>query len=95
MKFEVDWKGWNLGGKVIFSAACVAVISTLMPWADFGFGSRNAFFVFAQGFNVFLGIVLLLAIAYPLKYMLSKEVFNKNLAFGLAGASSVICLYFV
>jgi len=48
MKF--DWKNWNLGGKVIFVAACVATVSMLMKWVDVGIASQSglsqgAFFV--------------------------------------------------
>ena len=86
MNIKVDWKEWNLGEKVIFASACAAVLSLFMPWVDMGIASRN-------GFGMFWGIILLLAFAYPLKYIMSKEVFNINLALGLAGISSVFCLY--
>ena len=100
MKFEVDWEGWNLGEKIIFPSACVAVLSLLMPWLSIEMGSltvsHNSFQLLSSTvFSAFLGIVLLLAFAYPLKYMLSKEVLNKNLALGFAGAASVVCLYLV
>ena len=36
-----DWKNWNLGGKVIFVAACVATASMLMKWVDIGIASRS------------------------------------------------------
>ena len=85
MNIKVDWKEWNLGEKVIFASACAAVLSLFMPWVDMGIASRN-------GFGMFWGIILLLAFAYPLKYIMSKEVFNQNLALGLAGISSGVCL---
>ena len=38
---KIDWKNWNLGGKIIFVATCVATASMLMPWVDAGISSRS------------------------------------------------------
>lgn len=51
MKF--DWKNWNLGGKVIFVAACVATVSMLMKWVAVGFASQSGL---SQGAFLFLGL---------------------------------------
>lgn len=32
--FRFAWAEWNLGGKVIFVSACVALVSMLMKWVD-------------------------------------------------------------
>jgi hypothetical protein len=65
MKF--DWKNWNLGGKIIFVAACVATLSMLMKWVDIGFASQSGL---TQGAFLFLGLWI-----YPV-IMLFK---NKNI----------------
>ena len=51
MKF--DWKNWNLGGKVIFVAACVATASMLMKWVDVGIASQSGL---SQQTFFFLGL---------------------------------------
>ena len=65
MKF--DWKNWNLGGKIIFVAACVATVSMLMKWVDIGFASQSGL---SQEAFLFLGLWI-----YPV-IMLFK---NKNI----------------
>ena len=41
INMKVDWKIWNIGGKIIFVAACGATTSMLMKWVDFGIASQS------------------------------------------------------
>ena len=51
MKF--DWKNWNWGGKVIFVAACVSIVSMFMNWVDIGIASQSGL---TQGAFLLLGL---------------------------------------
>ena len=85
INIKIDWKEWNLGEKVIFASACVAVLSLFMPWISTSIVSLS-------GFSTYYALILFLAFVYPLYYIMTKEVFNQNLALGLAGISSGVCL---
>lgn len=50
MKF--DWQHWSLGGKIIFVAACFAILSMFMNWVDLGIVSANGL---SQGVFLILG----------------------------------------
>ena len=41
MKF--DWENWNLGGKLIFGASCLAIGSMPLNWIELGFLSASGF----------------------------------------------------
>jgi len=51
MKF--DWQNWNLGGKIIFVAACLAAATMLMKWVDVGIISQSGLSQQAYIFLVF------------------------------------------
>ena len=57
MKF--NWNNWNIGGKIIFIAACVASVSMLMNWVDIGFRAESGL---SQGTFLFLGLWVYLAL---------------------------------
>ncbi|HQZ68013.1 MAG TPA: DUF4339 domain-containing protein [Planctomycetaceae bacterium] len=63
--FRFTWAEWNLGGKIIFVSACVAVISMLMKWVDVGITSANGF---TQGTFIFLGFFI-----YPVWKLLKQK----------------------
>jgi len=63
-----NWKDWNLGGKIIFCSACVAIVSLLMKWVDLGVFSQNGF---AQQ-----GYFLLVCWIYPLFVLLKDKKMN-------------------
>ena len=85
INIKIDWNEWNLGEKVIFASACVAVLSLFMPWISTSIYKLN-------GLSTYYALILFLAFVYPLYYIMTKEVFNQNLALGLAGISSGVCL---
>ena len=65
---EYNWKDWNLGGKIIFCSACVAIIALLMKWVDLGVFSQNGF---AQQ-----GYLLLPCWIYPLLVLFKDKKMN-------------------
>ena len=85
INIKIDWNEWNLGEKVIFASACVAVLSLFMPWISTSMYKLS-------GLSTYYALILFLAFVYPLYYIMTKEVFNQNLALGLAGISSGVCL---
>lgn len=66
MKF--NFKGWNLGGKIIFISACLAFISYFFKWVNFGIFSQNGF----QQQTYFLFLLFL----YPLLMLLKEKNIN-------------------
>ncbi len=54
MKF--DWQNWNLGGKIIFVAACLAAATMLMKWVDVGIISQSGLSQQAYIFLAFWGL---------------------------------------
>ncbi len=62
---DFNWEGWNSGGKVIFVAGCVAIVSMLMNWVDVGFLSQSGL---SQGSFLFLGLWV-----YPLLMLFKNQ----------------------
>ena len=80
MKF--DWNNWNIGGKVIFVAGCVAIVSMLMKWVDIGIASQSGL---SQGAFLFLGFWL-----YPVIMIFKNKSIHR--VWGLVcSIASVIC----
>lgn len=66
--FRFAWAEWNLGGKIIFVSACVAIVSMLMKWVDVGIASANGF---SQGTFILLGFFV-----YPVWKLLKQKPIN-------------------
>ena len=80
MKF--DWNNWDIGGKVIFTASCIATASMLMKWVDVGIASQDGM---AQGTFIFLGFWV-----YPLLTLLrGKEI--HRIGGIVSAAASFVC----
>jgi len=78
---KTDWNNWNTGGKIIFSATCVAAVSFILPWVDIAFASRNGI---TQG-TILLGLLFV----YPALKLLNNQDINKT--FGIiCGALSIL-----
>lgn len=82
MKF--DWNNWNVGGKTIFVAACVAVLSMFLKWVDLRIVSANGF---SQGTFLFLGVFV-----YPVLMLLQQRPINRNIGVGCAVGGIVLAL---
>ncbi len=61
----MDWENWNVGGKTIFVASCVAAGSMFVKWVDVGFISANGL---SQGGILFLGVFI-----YPFLMLMKKN----------------------
>lgn len=85
MKF--DWKNWNMGGKVIFVAACVAIGSMLMKWVDIGIVSQSGL---SQG--TFLFLVLWV---YPLLMLFQNKDIHQVWGLGCSIASVIATLAYI
>jgi hypothetical protein len=66
---KIAFKKWDIGGKIIFISACVALFSFLLPWVDIGLVARNAF----SQFTFILGAVFI----YPLLSLLKSKSSKK------------------
>ena len=78
---QINWNNWNQGGKVIFAASCVAVLSMLMAWVDIGIASQSGL---AQGTVLFLGLWY-----YPAIKVLKNEAIDNKIGL-VCGALSVL-----
>ncbi len=83
MKF--DWNNWNFGGKVIFVAGCVAIVSMLMKWVDVGIVSQSGL---SQGAFLFIGFWI-----YPV-LMLFKNKSIHRIWGVVCSVASIICALF-
>tara|TARA_B100001287_G_C22588338_1_gene484415 strand:- start:270 stop:677 length:408 start_codon:yes stop_codon:yes gene_type:complete len=81
---SINWKEWNIGGKLIFVSSIIAVLSFLLPWIDIGIASRS-------GFSV-LGFVLIIFFIYPVLCLLKNNEISRIYGFissGLAVLSGI------
>jgi len=85
MKF--DWKNWNIGGKVIFVAACVATVSMLMKWVDVGIASRDGL---SQGAFLFLGLWV-----YPVLMLFKNKAIHRVWGLACSIASVAFTLVYI
>ena len=85
MKF--DWKNWNIGGKVIFVAACVATASMLMKWVDVGFVSQSGL---SQGAFLYLGLWV-----YPVLMLFKNKSIHRVWGVVCSSASVVSTLIYI
>jgi len=85
MKF--DWQNWNTGGKIIFSAACAAVLSMFMTWAEVGIFSQNGL---AQEAWIFLGLWI-----YPVLMLLKGKSINRGWGLTCSIVSTVLAIGYI
>jgi hypothetical protein len=85
MKF--DWQNWNTGGKIIFSAACAAVLSMFMTWAEVGIFSQNGL---AQEAWIFLGLWI-----YPVLMLLKGKSINRGWGLTCSIVSTVLVIGYI
>ena len=85
MKF--DWNNWNIGGKIIFVAACVATLSMLMNWVDIGIASQSGL---SQGAVFFLGLWV-----YPVLMLFKNNAIHRLWGMVCSIASVVFTLIYI
>lgn len=86
-KMKFDWENWNFGGRVVFVAGCVAVISMLMDWVDVGIASQSGL---SQGAFWLLGLWV-----YPLLRLFKNRPINRLWGLACATASIVITIIYI
>lgn len=81
------WAEWNLGGRVIFVSACVAIVSMLMKWVDIGIASANGF---SQGTFLLLGVFI-----YPSWKLLKRKPINLYAGIGSAATGALFAMIYM
>jgi len=82
-----DWKNWNIGGKIIFVAACVATVSMFMKWVDIGIASQSGL---SQGAFLFLGLWV-----YPVLMLFKNKGIHRVWGLACSIASVVFTLSYI
>lgn len=85
MKFR--FKEWDLGGKFIFIASCLAVTSLFFNWLDIKIAAENGF---AQG-----GVFFLICFIYPLVQVLREKPLNKLIGYICALLAVIFTVMYV
>jgi len=67
MKF--DWQNWDMGGRIIFVAACAAIVSMFMDWVSIGIISQSGL---TQGTFLILGFWV-----YPILMLLKGDSIHR------------------
>lgn len=78
---KINFNEWKIGGKLIFIATVVAVISLFMKWVDMGIMS-------ASGFQQ-QGYFFLILYIYPMVKLLQNKPINKMVGI-ICGAVAII-----
>jgi hypothetical protein len=68
-KLKLDWKNWNIGGKIVFISTCVSTVSMFMKWVDIGIVSQTGLSQMA-----FLFLILYV---YPVLMLLKNKPIKK------------------
>lgn len=76
--FKFNWRNWNIGGKTIFVATCVAVLSMLTKWVEFGPFYKTGL---QQVSLLFLGVFI-----YPGFMLLRQQHINR-----IGGIACAVC----
>lgn len=84
---EINFGKWNVGAKIIFIAACVAVLSLFMTWADIGIARVN-------GFQAH-GYLFLILYIYPLIKVLKNSEMKKLLGIISSVLAVVVSLGYI
>ena len=66
---KIRFKEWNLGGKLVFISAILAIISLFMTWVDVGIFKASGF---QQG-----GYIILVLFLYPIYKLLKNDPMSK------------------
>ncbi|MEK3732310.1 MULTISPECIES: hypothetical protein [Paenibacillus] len=84
---KLRFNEWDLGGKFIFIASGIALISLFFNWLDIGIATENGF---AQG-----GVFFFLCFIYPLVQVLRDKPLNKLVGYILALLAVIFTAMFV
>ncbi len=86
---KTDFGQWNKGGKMIFIATCLAILSLFMTWVDIGFAR-------ASGFQQD-GYIFLVFFIYPVYKLLREKPMNKviGLLSSIFSIGFIHCIYVI
>ena len=84
---KIQWDEWNIGGKIIFTSACVAIISFLFAWVDIGLVSQNGI---SQG-TFLLGALYV----YPVLKLLKNQSIERKWGIACGVASIVLTIIYI
>lgn len=84
---KIDWHNWNSGGKTVFIASCVAIVSMFISWVDVGIASQNGLM---QGTFLFLGLWI-----YPALMLISNKSINIGWGLACSITSLVVTLSYI
>lgn len=73
---------WDIGGKSVFIAACLAIVSLFFKWVDLGFYSENGFE--QQAF------LFLLCFVYPVIRLLQGKSMNRIGGY-ISAIAGIVC----
>lgn len=68
-KLKLDWKHWNIGGRIVFISTCVSIVSMFMKWVDIGIASQT-------GLSQMTFLFLILYV-YPVLMLLKNNPIKK------------------
>ncbi|WP_243896011.1 hypothetical protein [Paenibacillus sp. F411] len=83
----MNFQKWDIGGKLIFIAACAAFVSLFFDWVDIGFASQNGF---GQG-----AVFFFLLFLYPLIVVIREQRLNKLLGYILAAVGVIFSIIYI
>jgi hypothetical protein len=84
---KLAWKNWSSGGKVIFVAGCLAVMSILMKWVDVGIASQTGL---SQGAFLFLCFWI-----YPLLMLFKNKAISRLWGLTCSILSVVVTIVYI
>lgn len=84
---QIRWKEWNIGGKIIFVSACVALLSFLFAWVDIGMASQNGI---SQG-TFLLGALFI----YPVLKLLKNQKIERKWGLTCGVISIILTLIYI
>lgn len=85
---ELNFSGWNIGGKLIFIATVIAILSLLLPWIG---ENGEAELGYQQGASIFLAFYI-----YPFLILAQDKTMNKVVGIAssaLAASAPMILVY--
>jgi len=78
---------WDLGGKIIFIATCLALASFFFNWLDIGIAAENGFL---QG-----GVFFIVCYIYPFVKVVRGKRMNKIIAYSFALLAVLFTIMYV
>ena len=86
-QFAMAFRKWSLGGKLIFIATCVAVLSVFLPLLDLGIITRNGL---QQGTVLLLGLYV-----YPVLMLLYGKPVHRIAGIACGGVPVIVVIIYI